>query len=169
MDNLYFVTLVSHHINLFLTNLFNFLSAKCLKCLCFSCSKTWKLVTVHENRHRGLAPAFCLRFLQSPTYHVLIILVTLANAIVTASISFRHTPDQKPRAYFFQFQKKFEIGFTIFYDLEVLFKIFCFSFNGYISRSMHKFELILAVMTTIHVLPIRGLFLSWISIFQVCF
>lgn len=23
--------------------------------------KNWKLVTVHENRHRGLAPAWCLR------------------------------------------------------------------------------------------------------------
>ena len=130
-------------------------------------SRTWKLVTVHENRHRGFAPAFCLRFLQSSVYHVMIIFVTLANAIVTASISFKHTPDQKPRKYFFQYQRKFEIGFTIFYDLEVLFKIFCFSFNGYISRSTHKFELILAVMTTIHVLPIEGLFLSWISIFQV--
>ena len=27
-------------------------------------SKTWKLVTVHDNRHRGIAPEFCLRFLQ---------------------------------------------------------------------------------------------------------
>ena len=107
------------------------------------------------------------RFLQSPFYHVLIILVTLSNACVTASISFKHTPDQKPREHFFQYQKKLEIGFTIFYDLEVFFKIFCFSFNGYIDRTIHKFELILAIMTTIHVLPINGLFLSWISIFQV--
>ena len=106
------------------------------------------------------------RFLQSPFYHVFIILVTLSNAFVTASISFKHTPDQKPREHFFQYQKKLEIGFTIFYDLEVFFKIFCFSFGGYISRTIHKFELILAIMTTIHVLPIDGLFLSWISIFQ---
>ena len=110
---------------------------------------------------------FFYRFLQSPFYHVLIILVTLSNACVTASISFKHTPDQKPREHFFQYQKKLEIGFTIFYDLEVFFKIFCFSFNGYIDRTIHKFELILAIMTTIHVLPINGLFLSWISIFQV--
>ena len=154
-------------------------------------SKTWKLVTVHENRHRGMAPEFCIRFLQvvylqnilsiclhfhqlfvyiffqSPMYHVLIIVVTLTNAWVTASITFRHTVDQKPRAFFFQIQKKFEIGFTIFYDIEVLFKIFCFGVSGYMSRSMHKFELLSAVMTTIHVLPIKGLFLSWISIFQV--
>ncbi len=27
-----------------------------------------------------------------------------------------------------------EIAFTIFYDLEALFKIFCLSFRGYISR-----------------------------------
>ena len=110
---------------------------------------------------------FVYIFFQSPIYHVLIIVVTLTNAWVTASITFRHTVDQKPRAFFFQIQKKFEIGFTIFYDMEVLFKIFCFSLSGYMSRSMHKFELLLAVMTTIHVLPIKGLFLSWISIFQV--
>ena len=114
-----------------------------------------------------LSSTFCLHFFQSPIYHVLIIVVTLTNAWVTASITFRHTVDQKPRAFFFQIQKKFEIGFTIFYDMEVLFKIFCFSLSGYMSRSMHKFELLLAVMTTIHVLPIKGLFLSWISIFQV--
>jgi hypothetical protein len=129
--------------------------------------KAWKLVTVYGNRHRGMAPAFCLRFLQSPFYHVFIIVVTLANAIVTASISFKHTPDQKSREYFFQHQKKMEIGFTIFYDFEVLFKIFCYSFNGYITPTIHKFELMLACFTTIHVLPIKGMFLSWISIFQV--
>lgn len=130
-------------------------------------SKSWKLVTVQHNRHCGMAPAFCVTFLQSPLYHVIIILVTLSNAFVTASISFKHTPDQKPREHFFQVQKKLEIGFTVFYDLEALFKIFCFSFNGYISRTIHKFELMLAIMTTIHVLPINGMFLSGISIFQV--
>ena len=130
-------------------------------------SKAWKLVTVRQNRHRGMAPQIFARFLHSPLYHVILILVTLSNAFVTASISFRHTVDQKPREHFFKYQKKFEIGFVIFYDLEVLFKIFCFSFHGYISRAIHKFELILAIMTTIHVLPIEGMFLSWISIFQV--
>ncbi len=34
-------------------------------------------------------------------------------------------------------------------------------------RTIHKFELLLCVITTIHVLPIDGMFLSWISIFQV--
>ena len=44
--------------------------------------KHWKLVTVHENRHSGLAPACCVRFLRSPVYHVIIIFVTLINALV---------------------------------------------------------------------------------------
>jgi hypothetical protein len=50
---------------------------------------------------------------------------------------------------------------------EVVFKVLCLGFKGFFSRTIHKFELLLAVMTTIHILPIDGLFLSWISIFQV--
>ena len=50
---------------------------------------------------------------------------------------------------------------------EVIFKVLCLGFKGFFSRTIHKFELLLAVMTTIHILPIDGLFLSWISIFQV--
>jgi hypothetical protein len=30
--------------------------------------KNWKLVTVHENRHSGLAPVCCLKFLRYPFY-----------------------------------------------------------------------------------------------------
>ena len=35
------------------------------------------------------------------------------------------------------------------------------------SRTIHKFELLLCVITTIHIIPVDGMFLSWISIFQV--
>jgi hypothetical protein len=57
--------------------------------------KNWKLVTVHENRHSGIAPACCLKFLRSPVYHVIIIFVTLINALVifasvTARTHFQH-------------------------------------------------------------------------------
>ncbi|CAB4070472.1 NALCN [Lepeophtheirus salmonis] len=129
--------------------------------------KAWKLVTVQENSHEGYAPEIFSKVLRSPAYHIFVMLITLANAIVTASISFQHTRDQRPREYFFSNQKILEFGFTLFYDLEVIFKVFCLSFKGYIQRTIHKFELLLAVFTTIHILPIRGLFLSWISIFQV--
>ena len=30
-------------------------------------NKAWKLVTVRENRHRGMAPQFCARYTQSRT------------------------------------------------------------------------------------------------------
>ena len=156
---------------MFLKNIFSFLQNKLS-----DVNKTYLVTPIYHRFElfelllsRNKHIFFFYRFLQSPFYHVLIILVTLSNACVTASISFKHTPDQKPREHFFQYQKKLEIGFTIFYGLEVFFKIFCFSFNGYIDRTIHKFELILAIMTTIHVLPINGLFLSWISIFQVKF
>ena len=96
--------------------------------------RAWKLITVHENRHSGLAPAFCHRLLQSPFYHIAIMIIIIVNALVTASITFRHTSDEKPREFFFQDQKKLELWFTVFYDVEVVFKIFCLSFRGYISR-----------------------------------
>ena len=72
--------------------------------------------------------------------------------------------DNKPREHYFKHHRKLEIGFVIFYNLEALFKIFCLSFRGYISRTIHKFEFLLAIMTTIHVIP--GMFLTPISIFQ---
>ena len=77
---------------------------------------------------------------------------------------FRYTVDNKPREHYFKHHRKLEIGFVIFYNLEALFKIFCLSFRGYISRTIHKFEFLLAIMTTIHVIP--GMFLTPISIFQ---
>ena len=32
--------------------------------------RAWKLITVHENRHSGWAPAFCHRILQSPFFNL---------------------------------------------------------------------------------------------------
>lgn len=89
---------------------------------------------MHENRYSGIAPSFLHRFLHSPFYHVSIIIITIANAIVAASITFRHTSDQKPREYFVKDQKQLEFWFTLFYDLEVVFKVMCLSFKGYIAR-----------------------------------
>lgn len=128
-------------------------------------ANAWKLVEVNENRNNGWAPVCFQRFLQGPIYHVIVIVVTLANAFVTASISFKHLPHPKPREHFFIIQKKLEIGFTLLYDFEVIFKVFCFGIRGYWSRPIHKCELILAILTTIHIMP--GMFLTWISVFQV--
>jgi len=125
----------------------------------------WQLVTVDEFRLKGIAPQFCHTILRSAVYHIIVMGVTVANAMVTATISFQHTWDERPREDFIVGHRKLEIGFVIFYNLEVVFKIFCLSFKGYISRAMHKFEFLLAIMTTLHVMP--GCFLSLLSIFQV--
>ena len=53
----------------------------------------------------------------------------------------------------FRHQRRLEIGFTMFYDAELVFKIFCLGFKGFISPAIHKFELLLAIGTTIHILP----------------
>ncbi len=129
--------------------------------------RSWKLITVHGNKYTGIAPAFCHKILGSPAYHIIIIIVTVANALIISTIQFKHTSDQKPREFFFQDQRTLEIYFTVFYDVEVVFKIFCLSFSGYFKPTIHKFEFMLAVATTIHVLPIDGIFLSWMSIFMV--
>ena len=45
---------------------------------------------------------FFFRVLQSPLYHITIIIIIITNSLVTASISFRHTSSQKTRDFFFQ-------------------------------------------------------------------
>ena len=47
-----------------------------------------------------------------------------------------------------------QVCFTLLFDLEAIFKIWCYGFHGYFKRSVHKFELILAICTTIHIIPI---------------
>lgn len=46
-----------------------------------------------------------------------------------------------------------QLVFTIFLDLEALFKIWCLGFKGYFKHSYHKFELVLSIGTTIHIIP----------------
>ena len=43
--------------------------------------------------------------------------------------------------------------FTLFFDLETLFKIFSLGFQNYIRRSIFKFEFMLAIGTTLHCFP----------------
>jgi hypothetical protein len=59
----------------------------------------------------------------------------------------------------------FQVAFTVFLDLETLFKIWCLGFRGYYRHSIHKFELLLAIGTTLHIIP--TLYLSGLTYFQV--
>eukprot|EP00095_Tigriopus_kingsejongensis_P008699 maker-scaffold483_size159862-snap-gene-0.43 protein:Tk08699 transcript:maker-scaffold483_size159862-snap-gene-0.43-mRNA-1 annotation:"hypothetical protein L798_10696" len=130
-------------------------------------AKAWKLVTVYDNENQGYAPKVCQNILTSPVYHIFVMIVTLTNAATTASISFKHTRDEKPREYFFEDQQYLEFWFTMLFNFEVVFKMLCLGVQSYFTRTIHKFEFLLAVTTTIHILPFDGLFLSWMSIFQV--
>lgn len=51
------------------------------------------------------------------------------------------------------FVRLFKIIFTLLFDLEVLFKVFCLGFMSYIKRAIYKFEFILAVGTTLRLMP----------------
>nr|CAD7262605.1 unnamed protein product [Timema shepardi] len=113
----------------------------------------WKLVTLDENKHGGMAPQFCHHILRSATFRLLVMGIILANGVVTATMHFKH--DGTPRHEFYE----------NYYYIETMFKIWCLGFRGYYKHSIHKFELLLAIGTTLHILP--TLYLSGLTYFQV--
>ncbi|XP_039286526.1 sodium leak channel non-selective protein isoform X2 [Nilaparvata lugens] len=123
----------------------------------------WKLVTLDENKHSGLAPPVCQKILRSASFRLLMMGIILANGLVTATMHFKH--DGRPRHVFYENYYYIEFGFTILLNLEALFKIWCLGFRGYFKHSYHKFELLLVIGTTIHVLP--SLYNSELTYFQV--
>lgn len=123
----------------------------------------WKLITIDDNKHGGFAPEACHAILRSPYFRMTVMTVILANGIVTATMHFRH--DGRPRQVFYEHYYYIELLFTFFLDLETLFKIYCLGWRGYYKHSIHKFEMILAIGTTLHVIP--GLYLSGLTYFQV--
>lgn len=125
----------------------------------------WKLVTLDENKHGGLASPACHTILRSPYFRMVVMCTILANGITTATMSFKH--DEKPRNTYINYDNYYwaEIAFTILLDLETLFKIWCLGFRSYYKHSIHKFELLLAIGTTIHIIPI--FYLSGFTYFKV--
>ncbi|XP_043249225.1 sodium leak channel non-selective protein [Colletes gigas] len=111
----------------------------------------WKLVTLDENKHGGLASPVCHAILRSPHFRMVVMCAILANGITTATMSFKH--DEKPRHTYYHNYYYAEIAFTTFLNLETLFKIWCLGFRSYYKHSIHKFELLLAIGTTIHIIP----------------
>ncbi|XP_053950819.1 sodium leak channel NALCN isoform X1 [Anastrepha ludens] len=123
----------------------------------------WRLVTIDDNKHGGLAPETCHAILRSPYFRMWVMSVILANGIVMATMTFKH--DGRPRNVFYEKYYYIEMAFTFFLDLETLFKIYCLGWRGYYKHSIHKFELLLAVGTTIHIVPM--FYLSGFTYFQV--
>ncbi|KAJ8310369.1 hypothetical protein KUTeg_012234 [Tegillarca granosa] len=123
----------------------------------------WKMVMIDENKAQGWAPPFFQRILCSNIFHTFFLLLVLASAITEASLSFDHNtrdPNDKLDGFYFA-----EVVFTVLFDLEALFKIWCLGFTGYLRRSLHKFELVLAIGTTLHIVP--ELYRSQFTYFQV--
>ncbi|CAF0876504.1 unnamed protein product [Rotaria sordida] len=112
---------------------------------------TLKLVNIDENKKKGVVPAICVKIAQSPVFTTIVMVVVLANTIFTATI--KHTHDEIIDKRNRELYHKIETLFTLFFDLETVFKIFSLGFNNYIRRSIFKFEFMLAVGTTLHCLP----------------
>ncbi|CAF3919926.1 unnamed protein product [Rotaria sp. Silwood2] len=125
-------------------------------------NSTLKLVN-RDKKKKGVAPAIFLKIAQSPVFTTTVMIVVLANTIFTATIKHTHNEklDKKNR----EFYHKIETLFTIFFDLEALFKIFSMGFKNYIRRSIFIFEFVLAVGTTLHCFP--SFYRSAFTYFQV--
>ncbi|XP_041355861.1 sodium leak channel non-selective protein-like [Gigantopelta aegis] len=111
----------------------------------------WKLVILDENKTKGLAPPVFQRVVRSNFFHTFILLLVLASSITQASLHFDHVsklPDNKLDGFYYA-----EVVFTVLFDLEAVFKIWCLGVAGYLKRSLHKFELVLAIGTTLHIIP----------------
>jgi hypothetical protein len=109
-------------------------------------------VNIDDNKKKGVAPAICLKIVQSPVFTTIVMVVVLANTIFTATIKHTHNKqiDQRNKDIY----HKIESLFTLLFDLEALFKIFTLGFKNYIKRSIFKFEFMLAIGTTLHCIPL---------------
>ncbi len=58
---------------------------------------TLKLVNIDDNKKKGVAPAICLKIVQSPVFTTVVMVVVLANTVFTATIKHTHNEevDQK--------------------------------------------------------------------------
>ncbi|KAF5406345.1 Voltage-gated calcium channel [Paragonimus heterotremus] len=120
---------------------------------------TWKLVPVHESKPRGLAPKFFQEtVLKSTGFNVVIMVLVLANAITAAALHFNHHSARENGAdgHLSQLDGFYyaEILFTVLFNLEAIFKIWCLGWFNYWRRSLFKFELFLCIGTSIHCVPV---------------
>lgn len=122
-------------------------------------------MTLDENKHGGLAPEICHTILRSPHFRLLVMCIILANGIVTATMHFKH--DERPRSVFYENYYYIEVGFTILLNLETIFKMWCLGWRGYWKHSIHKFELLLSIGTSIHIIP--QFYMTGFTYFQVDF
>ncbi|EGW00308.1 Sodium leak channel non-selective protein [Cricetulus griseus] len=121
----------------------------------------WQLVAVDVNKPQGRAPACLQKMMRSSVFHMFILSMVTVDVIVAASNYYK---GENFRRQYDEFYLA-EVAFTVLFDLEALLKIWCLGFTGYISSSLHKFELLLVIGTTLHAYP--DLYHSQFTYFQV--
>uniref|UniRef100_A0A3Q2EIL4 Sodium leak channel NALCN n=1 Tax=Cyprinodon variegatus TaxID=28743 RepID=A0A3Q2EIL4_CYPVA len=121
----------------------------------------WQLVAVDVNKPHGRAPACLQQMMRSSLFHMFILSMVAVDVIVAASNYYK---GENHRRHYDEFYLA-EVAFTVLFDLEALLKIWCLGFTGYISSSLHKFESLLVVGTTLHIYP--DLYHSQFTYFQV--
>ncbi|XP_072434162.1 sodium leak channel NALCN isoform X3 [Chiloscyllium punctatum] len=121
----------------------------------------WQLVAVDMNKPQGRAPACLQKMMQSSIFHMFVLSMVAVDVTVAASNYYKGENSRSQYDLFYLA----EVAFTILFDLEALVKIWCLGFTGYISSSLHKFELLLVVGTTLHIYP--DLYHSQFTYFQV--
>uniref|UniRef100_A0A0N5BLE3 Sodium leak channel non-selective protein n=1 Tax=Strongyloides papillosus TaxID=174720 RepID=A0A0N5BLE3_STREA len=89
--------------------------------------------------------------LHSVFFQAFVITFVLTNAFVNASFFWAHNESDIKRK---ELYYKIECVFTIIFDIECFVKIMCFGFKQYWKRNVFKFELILAIGSTLNILPI---------------
>uniref|UniRef100_A0A3Q3A3Q0 Sodium leak channel NALCN n=1 Tax=Kryptolebias marmoratus TaxID=37003 RepID=A0A3Q3A3Q0_KRYMA len=120
----------------------------------------WQLVAVDVNKPHGRAPACLQQMMRSSVFHMFILSMVAVDVIVAASNYYK---GENYRRHYDEFYLA-EVAFTVLFDLEALLKIWCLGFTGYISSSLHKFESLLVVGTTLHIYP--DLYHSQFTYFQ---
>lgn len=128
----------------------------------------WKLVEVDESQSTSRwVPQYAKKILNSAAFQVIVLLTIVCNVVMLASIRFEH--DGRPREQFYNHIYWWEVGFTIFFNIEALFKIACLGFHCYWTRISHRFEFFLALGCTIHMIP--SFFMTelanWFPVFRV--
>ncbi|XP_060785507.1 sodium leak channel non-selective protein isoform X3 [Neoarius graeffei] len=121
----------------------------------------WQLVAVDVNKPHGRAPACLQHLMRSSMFHMFILSMVAVDVIVASSNYYKGKNHKKDYDEFYLA----EVAFTMLFDLEALLKIWCLGFTGYISSSLHKFESLLVVGTTLHIYP--DLYHSQLTYFQV--
>uniref|UniRef100_A0A668RRP6 Sodium leak channel NALCN n=1 Tax=Oreochromis aureus TaxID=47969 RepID=A0A668RRP6_OREAU len=113
------------------------------------------------SRSSTTSTATTQQMMRSSVFHMFILSMVAVDVIVAASNYYK---GENYRRHYDEFYLA-EVAFTVLFDLEALLKIWCLGFTGYISSSLHKFESLLVVGTTLHIYP--DLYHSQFTYFQV--